>query len=189
MRAFQEEKLSMALFHHRILEDFWKEHLSKRSYAILKKLIPQTWVMDPVELPPNAVLDAPFVNGKPIARWEQLIDAGKRERNLILKISGFHESAGGLAVWSWGVIHHERNGRTAIWSAVSMASTSLHILQSVRKAEAGVHPVYSEEGSEFLWRGRVRLCPYYFVDDAQQAVDLRGILATFVLRIKKLYME
>ena len=57
--------------------------------------------MDPVELPPNAVLDAPFVNGKPIARWEQLIDAGKRERNLILKISGFHESAWGLVVWSW----------------------------------------------------------------------------------------
>ena len=85
----------MALFHHRILEDFWREHLSRAAYTLLKRVIPQTWVVDPVELPPNAVLDAPFVDGKPIARWEQLVDAGKRERNLILKISGFHESAWG----------------------------------------------------------------------------------------------
>ena len=29
MRPFQEEKLSLALFHHPILEDFWKENLPK----------------------------------------------------------------------------------------------------------------------------------------------------------------
>ena len=59
MRPFQEEKLNLALFHHHILEDYWKENLSRQSYKTLAKVIPQTWVMDPVELPPNAVLDAP----------------------------------------------------------------------------------------------------------------------------------
>ncbi|HBR92660.1 MAG TPA: hypothetical protein DEA90_00670, partial [Opitutae bacterium] len=63
MRPFQEEKLSLALFHHHILEDFWRENLSKQSYKVLAKVIPQSWVMDPVELPPNAVLDAPYVGG------------------------------------------------------------------------------------------------------------------------------
>ena len=186
MRAFQEEKLSMALFHHRILEDFWREHLSRQSYAILKRTIPQTWVMDPVELPPNAVLDAPFVNGKPIARWEQLIDAGKRERNLILKISGFHESAWGARSVVLGSDSSREEWEEAIWRAVSMASTSLHILQVYEKPKRVVHPVYNAEGSVVAMEGRVRLCPYYFVDDAKRSVDLRGILATLCPADKKI---
>ena len=92
--------------------------------------------MDPVELPPNAVLDAPLVNGKPIARWEQLIDAGKRERNLILKISGFHESAGGARSVVLGSDSSLEEWEEVRRRAVSMASTSLHILQVYKKAEA-----------------------------------------------------
>lgn len=65
MRHFQEEKLNLALFHHHILEDFWRENLPKESFKVLQRVIPQTWVMDPVEVPPNAVLDAPFVGGSP----------------------------------------------------------------------------------------------------------------------------
>ena len=186
MRAFQEEKLSMALFHHQILEDFWREHLSKRSYVILKQMIPQTWVVDPVELPPNAVLDAPFVNGKPIARWEQLIDAGKRERNLILKISGFHESAWGARSVVLGSDSSREEWEEAIWRAVSMASTSLHILQVYKKPKRVVHPVYNAEGKVVSMEGRVRLCPYYFVNEAKQSVDLRGILATLCPADKKI---
>ena len=34
--------------------------------------------------------------------------------------------------------------------------------------------------------GRVRLCPYYFVDDVQQLVDLRGILVTLCPADKKI---
>jgi hypothetical protein len=32
----------------------------------------------------------------------------------------------------------------------------------------------------------VRLCPYYFVDDAKRSVDLRGILATLCPADKKI---
>ena len=186
MRAFQEEKLGMALFHHRILEDFWREHLSKKSYAILKQTIPQTWVVDPVDLPPNAVLDAPFVNQKPIASWEQLIDAGKRERNLILKISGFHESAWGARSVVLGSDSSREEWEEAIWRAVRMASTSLHILQVYKKPKRVVHPVYNAKGSVVSMEGRVRLCPYYFVNEAKQNVGLRGILATLCPADKKI---
>jgi hypothetical protein len=37
------------------------------------------------------VLDAPLIGGKPMTDWSQLIEASKKERNLIIKISGFHE--------------------------------------------------------------------------------------------------
>ncbi|MFP4069170.1 MAG: hypothetical protein ACOCVJ_00720 [Verrucomicrobiota bacterium] len=186
MRHFQEEKLNLALFHHHVLEDYWREALPKQSYRVLKKVVPQTWVMDPVELPPNAVLDAPFVGGKPISRWEQLVDAGKKERNLIIKISGYHETAWGARSVTLGSDSSREQWEDAIWQAVTMADTSLHILQTYEKPVRLRHPVYREDGSIYEMEGRMRLCPYYFVDDKRQSVDLHGILATLCPADKKI---
>ncbi len=186
MRPFQEEKLALALFHHRILEDFWKENLPKESHRILKEVIPASWVMDPVELPPNAVLDAPFVDGKPISRWEQLVDAGKKERNLIIKISGYHESAWGARSVTLGSDCSRSEWEDAIWQAVTMADNSLHILQQYEKPRRVRHPVYREDGAIRQMDARVRLCPYYFVDGKNQRASLHGILATLCPADKKI---
>ncbi|WP_269522504.1 hypothetical protein [Coraliomargarita parva] len=186
MKHFQEEKLNLALFHHHMLEDYWKESLPKQSYKILKKVIPQTWVMDPVELPPNAVLDAPFIGGKPITRWEQLVDAGKKERNLIIKISGYHETAWGARSVTLGSDSSREQWEDAIWQAITMSDTSLHILQAYEKPTRLRHPVYREDGSTYEMEGRMRLCPYYFVDDKAQKAELHGILATLCPADKKI---
>lgn len=186
MRHFQEEKLNLALFHHYVLEDFWRESLSKQSYKILSKLIPKTWVMDPVRLPPNAVLDAPLVGGKPIYDWFQLAEAGKKERNLIIKISGFHESAWGARSVTLGSDSSKSEWEEAIQRAVAMADTSLHILQVYKKPTRLRHPVYRDDGSTYMMEGRMRLCPYYFVDEKEQAAELHGVLATFCPADKKI---
>ncbi len=186
MRAFQEEKLNLALFHHHILEDFWKENLPKASYRVLKRVIPQTWVMDPVDLPPNALLDAPLIGGKPMTRWSQLADASKKERNLIIKISGFHETAWGARSVTLGSDSSRVEWESAIQQAVTMADTSLHILQTYEKPRRLRHPVYSEDGSIYQMEGRVRLCPYYFVDEKVQRAELHGVLATLCPADKKI---
>jgi hypothetical protein len=186
MRHFQEEKLSLALFHHHILEDFWKENLSKASYRVLKEVIPMTWVIDPVELPPNAVLDAPFVGGKPITQWQQLTAAGKKERNLIIKISGYHETAWGARSVTLGSDCSRHEWEDAIWQAVSMAENSLHVLQVYEKPKRVSHPVYTGEGSVVQMNGRVRLCPYYFVDGKAHQAQLQGVLATLCPADKKI---
>lgn len=186
MRHFQEEKLGLALFHHHVLEDYWKETLSKNAYRMLHRIIPKTWVMDPVELPPNAFLDAPFVGGKPIYDWFQLVDAGKKERNLIIKISGFHESAWGARSVTLGSDSSKLEWEAAIQQAVAMADTSLHILQVYEKPTRLQHPVYREDGSIHQMEGRMRLCPYYFVNEREQLADLHGILATFCPADKKI---
>lgn len=187
MRPFQEEKLALALFHHHILEDYWKESLSKQSLRVLKKVIPHTWVMDPVELPPNAVLDAPYVGGKPMTNWEQLVDASKKERNLIIKISGFHESAWGARSVTLGSDSSKADWESAIQQAIAMADTSLHILQIYEKPKRLRHPVYAPDGSEtYSMEGRMRLCPYYFVDEKAQKAELHGILATLCPADKKI---
>jgi hypothetical protein len=186
MRPFQEEKLSLALFHHHILEDYWRENLSKPSYETLAKVIPQTWVIDPVELPPNAVLDAPYIGGKPMTDWSQLIEASKKERNLIIKISGFHESAWGARSVTLGSDSSRADWESAIQQAIAMADTSLHILQSYEKPKRLRHPVYRDDGTLYQMEGRMRLCPYYFVDESAKKVNLQGILATLCPADKKI---
>jgi hypothetical protein len=186
MRPFQEEKLSLALFHHHILEDFWQENLPKASYRVLKRVIPETWIMDPVDLPPNAVLDAPLIGGKPMTHWAQLADASKRERDLIIKISGFHETAWGARSVTLGSDSSRSEWESAIQRAVTMADTSLHILQRYEKPRRLRHPVYREDGSVYLMEGRVRLCPYYFVDETAKRAELQGVLATVCPADKKI---
>ena len=186
MRPFQEEKLNLALFHHHMLEDFWQETLPKASYRVLKRVIPQTWIMDPVELPPNAVLDAPFIAGKPMTRWTQLADASKKERNLIIKISGFHESAWGARSVTLGSDSSKAAWENAIQQAVALADTSLHILQTYEKPRRLRHPVYRDDGSLYQMEGRMRLCPYYFVDSKAHRAQLHGVLATLCPADKKI---
>ncbi|MDP0501689.1 MAG: hypothetical protein Q7P63_16470 [Verrucomicrobiota bacterium JB022] len=184
MRHFQEEKLNLALFHHHRLQDFWRENLSKRSLKLLKKIIPQGWIMDPVDLPPNAVLDAPTVGGNPIYNWEQLAEASQKERNLILKLSGFHENAWGARSVLLGSDASRSEWEEGIREAIAEASKSLYILQEYRKPKRLSHPIYREDGSVAPMEGRLRLCPYYFVEGDQ--AKLAGILATFCPADKKI---
>jgi hypothetical protein len=184
MRHFQEEKLNLVLFHHPRLEHFWRENLSKPSYKLLKRIIPSGWIMDPVDLPPNAVLDAPYVGGNPIYRWEQLADASQKERNLIMKLSGFHENAWGARSVLYGSDASREEWLDGISEALEGAGTNLYLLQEYKKPARLKHPVFSPEGELFSMSGRLRLCPYYFVHGDK--VDVGGILATFCPADKKI---
>ncbi len=185
MKAYQEEKLNLALLHHPVLDSFWKENLSRGAYRMLKKIVPHSWVVDPVELPPNAVLDAPLVGGKPIRAWEELGEASQKERNLIIKASGFHETAWGARSVVLGSDHSREEWLEAIENACEMAPETLHILQEYRKPRRLKHPVYKPDGSgTYSMEGRLRLCPYYFLREGES--HLSGVLATFCPADKKI---
>jgi len=184
MRAFQEEKLNLALFHHHLLEDFWRESLSRRSFNLLRRIIPRSWIMDPVDLPPNAVLDAPTVGGKPIYKWQQLADASQKERNLILKLSGFHENAWGARSVLLGSDASRSEWADGIADAVAGARRNLYVLQEYRKPRRLRHPIYAPDQSVHVMEGRLRLCPYFFLKGDK--ADLSGILATFCPADKKI---
>lgn len=184
MRPFQEEKLSLALFHHHRLADFWRENLSKGSWKLLNRVIPRGWIMDPVRLPPNAVLDAPPVGGRPIHCWEQLADASQRERNLIIKLSGFHENAWGARSVLYGSDASREEWADGIQEAVQDAPHNLYLLQEYKKPARLRHPIYDASGQARVQDGRLRLCPYYFVQG--DSTELGGILATFCPADKKI---
>ena len=184
MRAFQEEKLALGLFHHTLLQSFWKENLSKAQYKLLHKIVPKTWILDPSPVPPCAVLDAPYVGGHPIHNWRQLGEASKKERDLILKISGFDETAWGARSVVLGSDVSKEEWTAAIENAISGPQKSLYVLQQYQKPMRVKHPVYRDDGSLNEMDGRVRLCPYYFIVDGR--AELHGILATLCPADKKI---
>ncbi|ACB77511.1 hypothetical protein [Opitutus terrae] len=202
MRHFQEEKLALALFHHHLLQDYWAEALSSATHTLLRALIPQSWIVDPAPLPPGAVLDGPHVGGRALNDWRELAGASKKERELILKISGYHETAWGARSVVLGSDCSREEWQQGLDRAIELAPTNLHLLQSYRKPRRVEHPVYEatrdqrpesrSDGSELphpshtatTKAGRLRLCPYYFVVGGE--ARLSGALATFCPPDKKI---
>jgi hypothetical protein len=189
MRHFQEEKLALGLFHHHLLREYWAETLSGRSLKQLQKLIPRSWTMDPAPLPPGAVLDGPLVGGRLLNDWRDLATASQKERDLIIKISGFHETAWGARSVILGSDCSREEWQAGIDQALRLAPTNLHLLQEYRKPKQTTHPIYSPPAdglpAEALAKaGRLRLCPYYFVVNG--TARLSGALATFCPPDKKI---
>ncbi len=184
LRPFLEEKLGMALFHHHLLGEFWRENVSRRSLRVLEKLIPKTWVVDPAPLPPGAVIDGPLSQGQQLHDWMDLAEASQKERSLVLKISGFHETAWGSRSVVIGNDLSREDWRSALQEAVQMAHTHPHVLQEFRKSVRLKHPLYGDDGQVYEASGRLRLNPYFFASG--ETVSLGGVLATFCPPDKKI---
>jgi hypothetical protein len=184
MRPYQEEKMGLALFHHHLLQEYWAEALGGRTLKLLRQLIPMSWVVDPAPLPPGAVLDAPRVGGRALNDWRQLAAASQKERDLILKISGYHETAWGARSVILGSDCSREEWQAGVEMAVADAPSNPHILQEFKKPRRAKHRIYDREQQIREVDGRLRLCPYYFVTAGK--VTLSGALATFCPPDKKI---
>jgi hypothetical protein len=186
MRTFQEEKLAMGLFHHHLLQPYWEEALAARPLKLLRALIPPTWIMDPAPLPPGALLDGPRAGGHALGDWRDLISATQKERDLIIKISGFHETAWGARSVVLGSDCSREEWQQGVERALALAPTNLHVLQAYRKPRRVGHVLYGADSPHEAREsdGRLRLCPYYFLVDGK--ARLSGALATFCPPDKKI---
>lgn len=183
-RAFLEEKLAFALLWNRNLAEYWRQHLGTDFLKRLKAIIPYTWVIDPTPLPPQGAI--PELG---LTSWPQLKTLSQRERNLILKISGFSEKAWGARGVHLGSDLSQEDWSRAVDEAIDGFGEHPHILQRYHKpvsVRAEWHDFAA--GETRALPGRVRLCPYYFVHgegDAARAM-LSGILATICPADKKI---
>lgn len=184
LRPFFEEKSTLALFHHHLLREFWRESISKKSREILDSLIPKSWIVDPSPLPPGAAIDGPLAQGRQLHSWMDLAEASQKERNLVLKISGFHETAWGSRSVVIGNDVSKEEWASSLTEACDGADSHLHVIQEFRKSIRLSHPLYSMDGEVYEASGRLRLNPYYFVNGDK--VELAGALATFCPPDKKI---
>jgi len=179
-----EEKMLFALLWNRNLHGFWRQELGEGFLARLKKIIPYTWLVDPSPLPPHAAI--PELN---LTDWSQLKTMSQRERDLILKVSGFSENAWGARGVFLGSDLSSADWSVAVDAALKNFETSPSVLQRFHKPSQVDASWFDFAKNEVVpMKGRARLCPYYFVSGEGDAArpTLGGVLATIVPADKKI---
>lgn len=179
-----EEKMLFALLWNRNLQAFWRQELGESFLARLKKAVPYTWLVDPTPLPPHAAI--PELN---LTDWQQLKALSQKERDLILKVSGFSENAWGARGVFLGSDLSQADWSAAVDAALKNFPTSPSVLQRFHKPAQVEASSFDFTKNEVVpAKGRVRLCPYYFVAGEGDAArpQLGGVLATIVPADKKI---
>jgi len=184
--CIMEEKLSFALLHHPRLASLWRKELGDVTFTRLRSLFPQTWVLDPRPLPPQAGIIGLDVAGEPVNDWMQLVELSRNDRDYVVKVSGFSELA-----WGSRSVRVANDLNKGAWEAclrngLTAYPQTPHILQRFHKGRR-VKVSYFDSRTEALVTldGRVRLCPYFFVNGGAKP-QLGGILATIVPADKRL---
>ena len=179
-----EEKMLFALLWNRNLHGFWRQELGEGFLNRLKKLVPYTWIVDPAPLPPQAAI--PELN---LTDWRQLKTMSQKERELILKVSGFSAHAwGARGVFLGSDLSHEDWGR-AVDDAIQHFAESPRVIQRYHKpALVETNWLDAQKNEIIPMKGRARLCPYYFVSGEGDAArpQLGGVLATICPPDKKI---
>jgi hypothetical protein len=179
-----EEKLLFALLWNRNLRGFWHQHLGAAFLQRLLRHVPYTWVVDPAPLPPHAAI--PELG---LTDWQQLKALSQRERDLILKISGFHEHGWGARSVTLGSDVSQADWSVAVDAALRAFPVSPYVLQRYQKPRTVTGEYFDFERDMLVpMPGRVRLCPYYFVVGEGDAARPRlgGVLATICPADKKI---
>jgi hypothetical protein len=179
-KPYLEEKMWFALFWMQPLREFWRRELGDKYFAKLQEVIPYTWLLDPTPLPQHAVLPRLEIHD-----WREATRFSQKERDLLLKVSGFSPLGWGSRGVALGRDLPQNEWQQRIENALATFGNSPTIMQKFHKGRLVEHRYWKSEGRELeTMKGRVRLCPYYFVEADE--VKLRGILATIVPADKKL---
>ncbi len=179
-----EEKMLFALLWNRNLQSFWRQELGEAFLGRLKNVIPYTWLVDPAPLPPHGAI--PELN---LTDWQQLKALSQKERDLILKVSGFSEYAWGARGVFLGSDLSQAAWSTAVDAALKNFPGSPSVLQRFHKPALVAASWFDFAQNEAVpMPGRARLCPYYFVGGEGDAARpaLGGVLATLVPADKKI---
>jgi hypothetical protein len=179
IKPFLEEKMWFALFWLKPLHEFWRRELGEKYFSQLQKIIPYSWLLDPTPLPQHAVVPRLEIHD-----WREAAQFSQKDRDLLLKVSGFSPLGWGSRGVSLGSDLARAEWEKRIDGALATFDSSPTIMQRFHKGRLFEHRYFDPDSREIkTMKGRVRLCPYYFVE--QDKVKLRGALATIVPADKK----
>ena len=119
-----------------------------------------------------------------IQDWHEAGMLSQKDRDLLIKVSGFSPLGWGSRGVTVGSDIPQAEWMKRVEEALASFSNSPRIMQRFHKARLLEHPYWSADGEVKTMRGRVRLCPYFFVEKGK--VVWRGALATIVPADKKL---
>jgi len=179
IKPFLEEKMWFALFWMQPLRDFWRRELGEKYFVKLQEVIPYSWLLDPTPLPQHAVIPRLEIH-----EWREAAKFSQKDRDLLLKVSGFSPLGWGSRGIALGADLPHAEWEKRINHALETFESLPTIMQRFHKGRLVDHQYWNPDSGELKTiKGRVRLCPYYFVEGDH--VKLRGALATIVPADKK----
>ncbi len=179
IKPYLEEKMWFALFWLQPLREFWRRELGDKYFIKLQEIIPYSWLLDPTPLPQHAVIPRLEIHD-----WREAAKFSQKDRDLLLKVSGFSPLGWGSRGIALGSDLPHADWEKRIEHALATFESSPTILQRFHKGRLFEHSYSNPDSGELkVMKGRVRLCPYYFVETDR--VKLRGALATIVPADKK----
>ncbi len=179
VKPYLEEKMWFALFWLQPLREFWRRELGEKYFIKLQEVIPYSWLLDPTPLPQHGVIPRLEIHN-----WRQAAKFSQKDRDLLLKVSGFSPLGWGSRGIALGSDLPHADWEKRIDHALTTFESSPTILQKFHKGALFEHHYWDRDSGEpRAMKGRVRLCPYYFVESDR--VKLRGALATIVPADKK----
>lgn len=179
-----EEKMLFALLWNRNLQAFWRQELGESFFQRMLRLTPYTWIVDPSPLPPHAAIAE--LN---LTDWQQLKTLSQKERDLILKVSGFSPHAWGARGVYLGSDLSHADWSAAVDKAIAEFPQSPYVLQRYHHPKLVEAQWFDFTSNQVVpMKGRARLCPYYFVagDGDTARAQLGGVLATICPPDKKI---
>lgn len=183
-KAYLEEKLNFALFHHPVLRTWWENTLGDETFTLLSHLIPSTWILDDRPLPPHGVIPGLQVKGNNINDWKELYALTQKEREMVIKPSGFSPASWGSRGVTVGHDVSSEIWQQTVEEAVGAFADGPYILQPFHKGKRFQIPYWNRDAQAMeTMESRARLTPYYFVVDEE--ARLGGILATLCPQDKK----
>ncbi|PYL71218.1 MAG: hypothetical protein DMF26_19780 [Verrucomicrobia bacterium] len=179
IKPYLEEKMWFALFWLQPLREFWRRELGDKYFIKLQEMIPYSWLLDPTPLPQHAVIPRLEIHD-----WREAAKFSQKDRDLLLKVSGFSPLGWGSRGMALGSDLSHAEWEKRIEHALTTFESSPTILQKFHKGALFEHHYWGPDTGELkTMKGRVRLCPYYFVE--ADRVRLRGALATIAPADKK----
>ena len=179
IKPYLEEKMWFALFWMHPLREFWRRELGEKYFVKLQEVIPYSWLLDPTALPQHAVIPRLEIHD-----WREAAKFSQKDRDLLLKVSGFSPLGWGSRGIALGADLPHAELERRIDHALATFESSPTIMQRFHKGRQFEHRYWDPDSGELkTMKGRVRLCPYFFVEGNR--VKLRGALATIVPADKK----
>jgi hypothetical protein len=179
IKPYLEEKMWFALFWLQPLREFWRRELGDKYFIKLQEVIPYSWLLDPTPLPQHAVIPRLEIHD-----WREAAKFSQKDRDLLLKVSGFSPLGWGSRGVALGSDLPHADWEKRIEHALATFESSPTILQRFHKGRLFEHNYWDPNSGDLkAMKGRVRLCPYYFVENDR--VKLRGALATIAPADKK----
>jgi hypothetical protein len=128
LKPFLEEKMWFALFWLQPLREFWRRELGEKYFLKLQEVIPYSWLLDPTPLPQHAVIPRLEIH-----HWREAEKFSQKNRDLLLKVSGFSPLGWGSRGVTLGADLPQAEWQRRIEEALANFATQPTIMQQFHK--------------------------------------------------------